>query len=206
MPADFVINAVVEGIVDEAVVRRLVQHVGAIPGGVYGKNGKGGLRQKIPGYNNAARYSPWIVIVDLDSDADCAQLLRLNWIPDPAPFMCFRVAVREMEAWLLADGPRLASFLQVAETAIPHDPECLANPKDAMVNLARHSRSRAIQKDMIPRAGSGIPIGALYSSRLIEFASKQWRPEVAARRCDSLRRAIECLKRLTSSYHGKTHG
>jgi hypothetical protein len=35
-----VIYGAVEGLVDEAVVRRLIRHVGAEPGPIYGKNGK----------------------------------------------------------------------------------------------------------------------------------------------------------------------
>lgn len=84
MPAEIVITAAVEGIVDEAVVRRLVHHVGATAGDIHGKNGKASLRLRIRGYNNAARFSPWIVVVDLDRDADCAPPLRSDWLPSPA--------------------------------------------------------------------------------------------------------------------------
>lgn len=202
MSGEIVITAAVEGIVDEAVVRRLIRHVGAAPGDIHGKNGKSSLRQRIPGYNNAARRSPWIVVVDLDRDADCAPPLRSNWLPHPAPFMCFRVAVREVEAWLLADDKRLASFLRVSQGTILPNPEKLDDPKEVMVNVARHSKSREIREDMVPRPGSGRSTGPAYSSRLIEFATDQWRPEVAVTRCDSLKRAIDCLKRLTSAYHG----
>ena len=68
-----VIQAAVEGIVDEAVVRRLIAHAGGQVGPVYGKSGKPALRKKIRGYNNAAHFTPWVVLVDLDNDADCAR-------------------------------------------------------------------------------------------------------------------------------------
>jgi len=67
-----VVSAAVEGIVDEAVVRKLIVQAGGRPGTVYGKSGKPHLRRQIQGYNNAARHSPWIVLVDLDRDAECA--------------------------------------------------------------------------------------------------------------------------------------
>ncbi len=203
MSSEVVISAAVEGDVDEAVVRRLVQHVNARPGAVHVKKGKTNLRQRIHGYNNAAQHGPWIVVVDLDHSADCAPLFRAKWLPDPAPFMCFRIAVREIEAWLLADPQGIASFLRVAQARVPTEPESLNDPKQAMVDLARQSRSREIQKDMVPRPGSGRSIGPAYPSRLIEFASSGWDPEVAARCCDSLRRAIECLERLKRSYGGE---
>jgi hypothetical protein len=190
------ISAAVEGIVDEAVVRALILVSGASPGPVYGKQGKPFLQQRIGGYNAAARHTPWIVIVDLDGDHDCAPPLRASWLPEPAPRLCFRVAVREVEAWLLADPERIASFLGVARGRVPPDPETLDNPKAAMVALARASRRKDVRKDMVPRDGSGRPVGPAYASRLIEFASSSWRPEVAAQRAESLRRAIDCLKRL----------
>jgi len=58
MPNGTRISAVVEGIIDESVIRKLIAHVGAIPGPVYGKQGKNFVQQKIPGYNNAARFAP----------------------------------------------------------------------------------------------------------------------------------------------------
>jgi len=190
------ISAAVEGIVDEVVVRRLITHVGGHPGPVYGKNGKLALRQKINGYNNAAMHTPWVVLVDLNSDAQCAPILRQNWMPTPAPQLCFRVAVRQVEAWLMADADTLANYLGVARRQIPADPEALPNAKTEMVNLARRSRWSAIRQDMVPRQGSGRSVGPAYVSRMIEYAQTYWRPAVAAQHADSLRRAIECLRRF----------
>jgi hypothetical protein len=191
-----IISAAVEGIVDEAVVRRLIAYAGGVPGPVYGKNGKQDLREKINGYNNAARHAPWMVLVDLDSDADCAQILRQDWLPMPAQRLCFRVAVRQVEAWLMADAETLAAYLVVARRRIPADPEAIPNAKAEMINLARASRRREIRADMVPREGSGRAVGPAYTSRLMEYTERHWRPEVAAQRADSLRRAIDCLKRL----------
>ena len=191
-----IISAAVEGIIDEAVVRKLIIHPAGQPGTVYGRNGKLALRQKINGYNNAARHSLWIVLVDLDREADCAPPLREAWLPDPAPDLCFRVAVREIETWLMADAETLAEFLRVARRRIPGRPEHSDHPKESMVNLARCSRRRAVREDMVPREGSGRPVGPAYTSRLVEYVESRWRPEVAARHAESLRRAIACVERL----------
>jgi hypothetical protein len=190
------ISAAVEGIVDEAVLRRLILHIGARPGPVHGRQGKQLLQQRITGYNEAARFEKWAVLVDLDGDADCAPPLVASWLLNPSPTMCFRVAVREVEAWLLADRERLSAFLGVAATRIPPQPESEPNPKKTMVDLAKRSRRRDIRLDMFPRPGSGRMTGPAYSSRLIEFASGTWRPDVAARSSDSLRRCLDCLRRL----------
>ena len=197
--ASTVISAAVEGIVDEAVVRTVIAHAGATTGDVYGKQGKAFLRQRIAGYNNAARRSPWIVLIDLDREEECAPPLRNAWLVQPAPHLCFRVAVREVEAWLMADREHLAAFLRVPRNKIPASPEGLDDPKTAMVTLARSSKRLAIRKDMTPREGSGRQVGPAYSSRLIEFASSSWRPDVAAERSDSLQRAIDCLRRLSEN-------
>ncbi|MBW2128778.1 MAG: hypothetical protein JRH13_05385 [Deltaproteobacteria bacterium] len=198
-----VISAAVEGMVDEAVIRRLLHNMNASLGSVYGKNGKPRLHKGIKGYNNAARFSPWLVLVDLDQDFDCAPLLRNTWLPAPGSHMCIRVAVHEVEAWLLADRESMADFLSVSYSKIPKDPETLGNPKTTIVNLARQSRRRNIREDMVPRPGSSREIGPAYSSRLIEFVSKHWRPEVARKRSDSLDRTIHRLKSLISRWQAK---
>jgi len=198
MKESAVISAAVEGPVDEAVVRKLIVHVGGIAGTICGKNGKANLRQRIRGFNHAAHYSPWIVLVDLNSDAECAPPLCREWLPDLAPHLCFRVAVKEVEAWLMADIESMASFLSIARAKIPADPEDLLDPKTMMVNMARRSRRWAVRADMVPREGSGRPVGPAYTSRLIEFVQNRWRPDIAAERAASLHRAISCLRRLVA--------
>ncbi len=195
-PAPAIISAAVEGDVDEAVVEKLIRSVGAEPGRVYGKQGKAALRKKIHGYNNAAQHTPWLVLVDLDRDADCAPLLRDEWLSAPAPKLCFRIAVRQVEAWLLADSQTLAEFLGIGSRRIPSDPEMLDDPKATMVALARQSRRRDIRVYMVPREGAGRAVGAAYTSMLIGFVEEKWRPGVAARTSESLQRTIKCLQRL----------
>jgi hypothetical protein len=196
MKRQMIISAAVEGIVDEAVVRKLIVDAGGHPGTVYGKKGKPSLRRQIQGYNQAARQSPWMVMVDLDRDAECAPPLFEEWVPDPAPYLCFRVVVREVESWLMADAESLADFLKVRPGSISADPEQLQDPKEEMISLARRSSRREIREDMLPRAGSGRLVGPAYGSRLIEYVETLWRPSVAIDHADSLRRAMTCLQRL----------
>lgn len=191
-----IFSAAVEGLVDEAVVRKLVDLAGGQTADVYGRNGRHALRERISGYNNAARRSPWVVLVDLENDADCAPPIRDEWVPTPAPNLCFRVVVRAVEAWLMADGQTLARYLSVRPARIPSAPEEVDNPKDAMVALARLSRRKDILRDMVPRDRSGRRVGPAYTSRLIEYVQDHWRPDVAAARSESLQRAIGCLRRL----------
>jgi hypothetical protein len=194
-----VISSAVEGLVDEAVVKRLIVEAGGEIGPIYGKRGKSLLRQRVNGYNNAARHTPWIVLVDLNRDADCPPPLKALWLPNPGLFMCFRIAVRQIEAWLLADRERFASFFRARLSDIPSDPELLDDPKEAVIELSRKSRSRDIRLDMVPRPGSGRKMGPAYVSRLIEYASDRqrgWRPERAARSSGSLNRSLNRIREL----------
>src|SRR4030042_1572233 len=124
------IQSAVEGLLDEAVIKRLIEHIGAVPGPTYGKYGKSYLREKVGGYNAAARSSPWVVLVDLNHEEDCAPPLRASWLPHPERGMCFRVAVREVEAWLLADREPGARLLRPPSAAFtPDDPDALQDPE-----------------------------------------------------------------------------
>ena len=55
-----------EGTLDEAVLRRLAADAGIHVGVVFGGSGKPHLKNRIAGYNRAAMFSPWIVLVDLE--------------------------------------------------------------------------------------------------------------------------------------------
>jgi hypothetical protein len=192
----FPISSAVEGPVDEAVLRRLIKEEGATAGPVHGKMGKQHLRERIGSYNHAAQFAPWVVLVDLDQSFDCAPHLRSDWLPIPASRMHLRVAVREVETWLLADRVAIARFLGVNLDQVPPEPETILDPKRTMVDLAHASRHRDVREDMVPRPGSGRTVGPAYSARLIEFAQGPWQPAEAGSRCDSLRRCRECLRQL----------
>ncbi len=196
MGTKVLISAAVEGIVDEAVVEKLIRRAGGEPGSVYGKAGKALLRKRIEGYNKAAYLSPWIVLVDLDQEEECPPPLLKEWLPTVAPRLCFRVAVRAVEAWLLADAGNLAGFLGIPKKRIPEDPESLESPKQFLVDLARRSKRRVIREDMVPREGSGRSAGPAYTSRMLQFVMDSWNPARAALHAPSLRRAVACLERL----------
>jgi hypothetical protein len=189
------LSGAVEGTVDEAVARRLAAHVGGAIERMYIKNGKIELLNRLRGFNAAARVSPWFVLVDLDGDADCAPSFVRHCLPEPSAQMCFRVTVRAVESWLIADTERLARFLSVPMARVPIDPDDLADPKATVVQLARASRSR-IFADVAPRPGSGRRVGPTYTTTLVEFTRDRWRPDVAATRSDSLARCIASLDRL----------
>lgn len=189
-----VFTAAVEGAVDEAVLKRIATYLRFSLGAIHGRNGKDDLYRRREAFNKAANYSHWILLIDLNHSADCAPSLRFGWIPNLSPGMSFRVVVREIESWLMADREQIAKFLEVPLSKVPQNPEQLENPKVEMVNLAKLSTCRAIRLDMVPREKSGRKVGPAYASRLIEFAINHWRPKVASGVSDSLKRCLSRLK------------
>jgi hypothetical protein len=192
-----VITAAVEGAIDEAVARALVQESGGLLGAVHSKQGKARILQSVSGYQCAARFAPWLVLVDLDREFDCAPLLCRRWLPDAAPRLAFRVAVRSVEAWLCADTD--STFLGLPHARMGVEPESLPDPKRFVVDLARKSRKRDIVADLVPRDGRGRAVGPAYTARLVEFATRQWRPAEAAQRSSSLARARTAIRTLVES-------
>lgn len=192
------ISAAVEGIVDRAVVERIAMEWGFSIYNFHGLKGKQFLKKRIGAFNNAARFNPWLVLVDLDT-GDCAPALRSEWLRAPSEFMKLRVAVRAIEAWLMADASTLSNFLHVRASLVPTEPDTLGYPKQALVNLARRSTRSEIRTDMVPRPSSGNSIGPAYASRLMEYVSDRrngWRPNIAANVSDSLRRCRDSLRAL----------
>ena len=201
MPDDVpAVNLLVEGLTDRVVVQRILAWVELPCGRTFGGEGKDYLLRVLPDYNQAARFSPWVAVVDLDQAPECAPVLVRQHLAHPSRWMRFRVAVRAIESWLLADAETLADFLAISRARVPSLPEDEPDPKATLVNLARHSRRRDIREDMVPRPGSGAKVGPAYTARLIEYVtaagSAQWRPEVAAQRSDSLHRCIAALSTL----------
>lgn len=193
------ITAAVEGDLDEAVLRRVLGHVGIDLGSVYGRKGKQFLLKSLNGYNNAARHLPWIVLVDLDRDCECALPCMQKWLAKPSARMYLRVVVRAIESWLLADRERIASLLGIRVGLLPNNPDALDNPKGELVNLSRRSRRREIRYDLVPREGSGRSVGPLYTVRMIEFVEDPmtgWRVERASQTSDSLARCMRNLQLL----------
>jgi hypothetical protein len=190
-----VVSAAVEGDLDAAVVRRLIGEVGLPVGSIFGRKGKSRLDKHLPGYNNAARLGPWFVLRDLDHDAPCAAQLVQGLLPAPAPRMCLRVAVREVEAWLLADYAGMAKLFQLPIDQIPRSPESLDDPKGALVQLARRSPNRTLRQEIVPAPRTTAKVGPGYTARMIDFAARLWLPRTAALASPSLASCLRAIER-----------
>ncbi len=190
------ILAVEDGI-SEAVSRRLITDFrkDITVSVVIGLRGKPYLESKRRELNRTAGRVPVFLLIDLDTRKSCPADVAGEWFPGgPAPNMLFRVAVMEVESWLLADRTACAALLGVSIAHIPVHTDCLDDPKQFMVNLARRSKKRNIQQELVPPAGSRTRVGPAYNARMTEFVSKQWDPSRAMSSSESLRRAVERLR------------
>lgn len=191
------ISVATEGTLDVAVGAILAEEAGFSQVVPYDCNGKDKLDANLLGYQAASRFGPWLVIRDLNNDAECAPDLRGTLISHENPLFCFRVAVREIEAWLMADRVAFSRYIGVPQALVPRDPEAINDPKQFVANLARRSRRRVIRNEVPPRPGVTSKIGPRYTARLTEFATKRWNPERAATASQSLSR---CRRNLTELY------
>jgi hypothetical protein len=150
---------------------------------------------KVEKYNQASkRFGPTLGLVDLES-AKCPSQLILRNLPIREPDFLLRIAVRMLEAWLLADDGNLADFLRVRKTRIPSAPDEEIDPKRTIVNLARDSSSREIRDDLVPPEGITHRVGKGYSARMADFIQNHWEPLSAAKQSPSLERAIAAIRR-----------
>lgn len=195
------IVAAVEGPSDEGAVASILTECGFSVSMFQRGGGRTGILKKAAAYNAAAKISPWFVLVDLDSPSKCVVEKLKVWMPSPSDMMVFRVAVPELESWLLADREAAAHFLGVAQSKVPRDPDTLDDPKQEIINLARGSRKREIREGLVPRVGASL--GPTYVSDISKFGREAWRPRIAAEESPSLRRCMrrldELAERLTSA-------
>ncbi|MGA2866222.1 MAG: hypothetical protein ABSF95_17250 [Verrucomicrobiota bacterium] len=194
------VSLAVEGVLDEVVLRQLIEQSGPRfeVTACYGKRGKDHLRQNISRFNQAAVHKPFIILTDLD-DEDCPPGLISRWLPSgPHCNLILRIAVREVESWLVADAERFARFLGVGEARLPQWPDLIPDPKADLVQLARRSRKRDIREDLIPASGSTSKVGRNYAGQLIQFASGGWTADAAAcQRSPSLRKGLLSLRKFS---------
>lgn len=92
-----IVTVVTEGTTDTVVVRRICAEIGLEIAAVHGENGKHGLDKSLGGYNEAARRERWLILRDLDTDADCAPMLAKKLLPTPSQGMTFRIATRGID-------------------------------------------------------------------------------------------------------------
>jgi len=202
MKAPIPIEVAVEDDLSAAVIRKILERSGQpfYPGTSYIGQRFGYLHRNIRGFNKAAQGTPWIVLTDLDKSKCPPELIRL-WLPEPKhPNLLFRVAVREVEAWLLADRVGFARFLGIRKELIPPNADAIQDPKQHLINLARKCRRRDIREDIVPPRGSTRQIGPNYNGRLVSFVHHNWDALLATQSSESLMRTFKSLSRFAPTW------
>lgn len=199
------IRMAVEDALSEAVLRRALadRPVRYEVAAVYSHGGSGYLKRQAPAFNNAAKAYPFILLTDLDQHG-CPPELVTTWLagrPKHHSFL-FRVAVREVESWLLGDMVRLRSFLRLRSVPAVPAPEALLDPKQELLRLSLRSRVRRMREAIVWRDDKSGRLfqGPDYNGALGEFVTKHWNPSAARSACPSLERLFSALQELEAEF------
>jgi hypothetical protein len=203
LSAPIPIYLAVEDDLSEWILRRLLstRSVKYAIGPVFNKGGFGYLKKQTPAFNNMAKACPILMLTDLDQ-RPCAPGLISDWLSQPKQCdFLLRVAVREVESWLLASDSELRTFLGVRSNVNFPDPETLIDPKLELLQLASKSPRRELREAIFRRdGGGGLKQGPAYNSELSRFIDGSWSHDTAALKCPSLRGLLASLSELESRW------
>ena len=192
----------VEDTLSEAVSTKILEYFGLKIVNRIGFRGNSFLKQNARNLNRTARglYNVFL-LTDLDSPKNCPPKLIQSWVGAPlnSGFL-FRVAVMEIESWIMADRESIAKFLSVPLNRIPHNTDEIEKPKEFLVSLARQSRKRTLRRELVPAQGAiTTKVGPLYNARFNEFVRVHWNLERASAVSVSLKRTMDRISSLNSA-------
>jgi hypothetical protein len=158
--------------------------------------GFGYLKARLPDFIASCQGGiNFLLLTDLDT-CPCPPELLHNWFgnmtrPDS---LLVRVAVREVETWVLADRMRIAEWLGVSRDIVPLSPEECLDPKAELLKLAEKAKSRDIREGLLPKKGAVSKVGIEYNTLLCEFVTTLWRIDEALPVAPSLAKALQRLR------------
>jgi hypothetical protein len=163
--------------------------------------GYGAIKSKCEAFLNMARTGGHtFILADLDN-AECACALIRDWFVIPQksavnlPSQCiFRVAVREVESWILAERAAWAKYIGISVVNFPTQPDQLDDPKKHLLDVIRRKGMKKIHREMLPQGTAHI--GPRYNEVLCDFVQRLWMPERAVKRSPSLARALRALLKI----------
>lgn len=182
----------------EDVAARLISNLnsGLEVGLTFRRRGSGYLKANVDKFCEIARRSPLLLITDLDN-YECPASLIAKWMGNISrpKNLIFCVAVREVEAWLLADHVGMRKLLAKGASNLPREPDSLSDPKRTLLQLAQKA-PRDVRNDLLIEKGAIASQGLGYNHRMGDFVRDIWEPERAAARSKSLNRAIARLRQF----------
>ena len=123
-------------------------------------------------------------------DINCLSEVPLNFV--------FRISVREIESWIMADKVAFAKFMGVDPVNFPEKPDEEVDPKQFLFNLIRAKCKKKCYLDMLPLEGQHVGIN--YNPMLCSFVANRWSPERAAGRSPSLSRSLARVLELIAQH------
>ena len=181
----------------ERVGERLLGKVGLSVDLRLRKDGFGYLKTNVEKFRTLAMQQPVLLLTDLDQTPCPSELLH-RWLGrgERPENLVFRVVVREIEAWLLADRKAMTELLgDGAARRLPDRPEMVPDAKRILLDLARRA-PRDVREQLVQPKGAIASQGLGYNSLLGKWVMTDWCPERAASNAPSLARARDALQRL----------
>lgn len=165
----------------------------------FGNKGNAFLKKKLPELIRVAHSMPVVLLTDLDG-IECAPRLIREWkggrrFPND---LLFRVIIREIESWLMADRNSFSDFTGVPLNRLPPYPESISDPKQLLLNLIRRYGRLGLKKELLPSRGRAAVRGFGYNPVLREYVLNHWSPVQAAIVSDSLYRTRLRLQELVA--------
>lgn len=187
----------VEDNLSQSVGSRLLREVNIGIDLCIGKKGITELKKRLPNFLQMAKRQPVFLLIDMDRPTrrlPCVPELVKNWMgttlrPDK---LLFRVAVCEIESWLLADHEGMRALFGNS-TKLPDFPDTVPDPKECLINLARRA-PRKIRELLVPEHDAAASKGTGYNDCLGKWVKETWSPERAAERSPSLKKTRIRLK------------
>jgi hypothetical protein len=146
-----------------------------------------------------AEHQIMMVLTDLDR-ANCLVEFRDQWLaarPLPASLV-FRIAVREVESWVLADHHAMRELVG-KKGVLPGAPDVLPDPKQTLLGLGK-TAPKSVRDDLIKTIDGQLRPGVGYNARLTHWINTAWSPERAAERSPSLARARIRIQKAAEAF------
>ena len=187
----------IEDDLSKAIGKRLLAELPTpvVPNLILQKGGFGYLKSRMNSWRELSQRQIVLVLTDLDRVA-CPVALSADWLgktPRPANLL-LRIAVREVESWVLADHVAMRQLIG-SKGPLPPQPDDLPDPKQHFLKLAKLA-PRPIRQDLVKESGAVASQGMGYNACLTAWVQSDWNPERASERSPSLARTRRRLKEL----------
>jgi len=159
------------------------------------KGGSGYLRSHMDSWRQISQRQIVLILTDLDR-VTCPLALLANWhgYAVPPANLLLRIAVREVESWVLADHVAMRKLIGTKGT-LPPKPDDLSDPKQHFLQLAKLAPSR-VRQELVKDSGAVASQGIGYNTCLTAWVQSVWSPERASARSPSLARTCKRLSEL----------